>query len=71
MTDNGILLTIYAIAAISEVVGLVVTVTLFKVGADGEPYFDTYSRVQQLRGPALIVSGVVIGLIGNGVSLYL
>lgn len=69
------LISIYLVALVAEVLGLVFTVQRFTLGqdTDGVPTVAEVSpwRRRWLRwGPALLGTGLVLGAAGNILSLY-
>ncbi|CAM3635670.1 hypothetical protein H7J08_07835 [Mycobacterium frederiksbergense] len=73
MTPTWILFTIYVVAAVTEVAGIVLTVGTYIKWDDGGNGTVSQPETwwQSVRGPALIGLGVLIGLGGNIVSLFL
>ncbi len=72
MTPTTVLLTIYIAAALIEVAGIALTVGTYIEFKDGlGTVHQPESKLEALRGPVLIASGVIVGLGGNIASLYL
>ena len=68
---HTIILGIYVIACLLELLGIKLTVSVFvRDRNDGTFVIDATEGWQAARGPILIALGVIVGLIGNVVSLF-
>lgn len=66
-----IILSIYVIACLLELLGIKLTVGIFvRDRNDGTFVIEAPEGWRAARGPILIASGVIVGLIGNVVSLF-
>jgi hypothetical protein len=64
--SHGVLIALFAFGALFEIVGLAATakdITVIKGGSTVE--IEVPNRRQALRGPAVIVLGILTGLAGN------
>jgi hypothetical protein len=61
------LIGVYVVGALSEILGLALTAkdVIVRFPGDGTIHFDTPKRWVALRGPGLIVFGILVGLAGN------
>jgi hypothetical protein len=65
-----LLWTIYILAAAAEIGGVATAASTLKRDTDDVPYFEWPSRRRTVTTGGLILGGIVLGTVGNIVSIY-